>query len=164
MSATSSAVSDEDADNKSFRAWLRTDESYPRRRWQNMSRIDFCTCACYNKPLRNLHFRYFTEFDTYLSGYFTGQRTQLNQLEEFSFIFIFIFAITVEIWAKNATVCCQSSKLWRSDLAIDNALRDWKIGANRERTGRILTLNDLDLYFWGSRLRCKASSKIEWEL
>jgi len=30
----------------------------------------------------------------------------------------------------NAIICPQSSKLWCSDLAIDNALRDWKLGKN----------------------------------
>jgi len=47
----------------------------------------------------------------------------------------------------KATICPHGSKLWCSDLAIDNALRSLKIGENRGRNGQILTPNERFLTF-----------------
>ena len=40
----------------------------------------------------------------------------------------------------NATICPHGSKLWCSDLTIDNGVK--KLGKNRGRNGRILTPNE----------------------
>jgi len=47
----------------------------------------------------------------------------------------------------NATISPHGSKLWCSDLGIDNALRVKKLGENRGRNGRILTPNEKVLTF-----------------
>jgi len=50
----------------------------------------------------------------------------------------------------NTTICVQGSKLWCSQLAIDNAFGGEKLGENMGRNGRIFTPNELDLTFWVS--------------
>ena len=47
-----------------------------------------------------------------------------------------------------AAVRGTGSKLWCSDLAIDNALWGETSGENWERNSRILTSNELEITFW----------------